>query len=90
MVQFGNQLAAVPDGFITMLLQTADSETGLHTAHHQLLKAGDGVELTAGPLANLRGILKARDGTARAIVLLNILGTVAEVAVPVERLRRAS
>ena len=90
LVQFGNQLVAVPENFVNALLQTADAETGIHTPEPALLQAGDSVVLTNGPLANLRGVLKAKDGDARAIILMRILGEETEVAVSVDQLARES
>lgn len=90
LVRFGSALVPVPEPFISVLLQTADAETGVHTPEPGLLQEGDTVVLTDGPLADLDVIYKAADGDARAIVLLNMLGTETEVVVPVEQvLRRA-
>lgn len=88
LVQFGNQLVAVPESFVTALSQTADTETGVHTHDPDQFQTGDNVVLTDGPLANLQGIFKATDGDARAIILMSILGAETEVAVPVEQLWR--
>jgi transcriptional antiterminator RfaH len=88
LVQSGNALVQVPESFISVLLQTADSGTGVHTPEPDLLKEGDTVVLTDGPLANLRGIFRASDGDARAIILLTLLGTETEVAVPLEQVWR--
>jgi transcriptional antiterminator RfaH len=90
LVQFGNQLAAVPESFVTTLLQTADAENRVHTPEPALFQTGDSVVLTDGPLADLHGIFKATDGNARAIILMSILGAETEVAVPVEQLWRES
>jgi len=90
LVQFGGQLAVVPESFVTALLQTVDAESGVHTPERGLFQSGDSVVLTDGPLANLHGIFKATDGNARAIILMSILGTETEVVVPVEQLWRES
>lgn len=88
LVQFGNTLVPVPEGLMSILLQTADAETGVHTPEPNLLQEGDSVVLTDGPLASLHGIFKAADGDARAIILLKLLGTETEVVVPVEQIWR--
>jgi len=88
LVQSGNALTPVPESFMSALLQTTDSETGVHTPEPNLLQEGDAVVLTDGPLANLRGIFKAADGDARAIILLKLLGTETEVAVPLKQIWR--
>ena len=73
---------------MSALLQTADAETGVHTPEPNLLQEGDTVVLTDGPLANLQGIFKAADGDARAIIMLNLLGTETEIAVPLKQIWR--
>ena len=88
LVQYGNTLVPVPESFISVLLQTADAETGVHTPESNLLREGDTVVLTDGPLANLRGIFKAADGNARAIIMLQLLGTETEVTVPANQIWR--
>lgn len=88
LVQCGNSLMPVPESFMSVLLQTADAKTGVHTPEPNLLLEGDTVVVTVGPLANLKGIFKAADGDARAIILLNLLGTETEVAVPVKQVWR--
>jgi transcriptional antiterminator RfaH len=69
-------------------MRTSDPETGVHTSELNLLKEGDTVVLTDGPLANLQAIFRAADGDARAIVLLKLLGQETEVAVPVNQISR--
>ena len=88
LVQFGKTLAPVPESFMSALLQTADAETGVHTPEPNFLQEGDTVVLTDGPLANLHGIFKAADGNARAIIMLKLLGTETEVAVPLKQIWR--
>ena len=88
LVQSGNTLVPVPESFMSVLLQTADAETGVHTPEPNLLLEGDAIVLTDGPLANLHGVFKAADGDARAIIMLKLLGTETEVAVSVKQLWR--
>jgi len=88
LVQCGNTLTPVPESFMSVLLQTVDAETGVHTPEPNLLQEGDTVVVTVGPLANLQGIFKAADGDARAIIMLKLLGTETEVAVPVKQVWR--
>ena len=56
LVQFGKTLVPVPESFMSILLQTADAETGVHLPEPKLLQEGDNVVLTDGPLADLHGI----------------------------------
>ena len=56
LVKVGNRLAAVPESFVTVLLQTADAGTGVHACEPALFRPGDGVVLTNGPQANLQGL----------------------------------
>ena len=88
LVKFGDQLVAVPDSLVNVLLQTADRETGVHVREPALFRPGEGVVLTDGPLADLHGIFEAADGEARAVILMSILGTETKVTVPVEQLGR--
>lgn len=88
LVQFGNALVPVPEDFMSLLLQTVDAETGVHTPEPKLLQEGDSIVVTDGPLANLHGIFKAADGDARAIILLKLLGTETEIAVPASQIWR--
>ena len=88
LVQSGSALVPVPESFMSILLQTADAETGVHMPERNLLQEGDTVVLTDGPLANLHGIFKAADGDARAIIMLQLLGTETEVAVPLKQVWR--
>ena len=88
LVQFGNKLAPLPESFMSVLLESADTETGVHTPEPNLLQEGDAVVLTNGPLSNLHGIFKAPDGDARAIIMLNLLGAETEVTVPLKQVWR--
>ena len=81
LVRFGDQLVAVPDSFVNVLLQTADAETGVDVHEPALFRAD-------GPLTDLHGIFEAADGEARAIILMSILGAETRVTVPVEQLGR--
>ena len=88
LVQCGNTLTPVPESFMSFLLDSADAESGVHTPEPNLLQEGDSVVVTVGPLANLQGIFKAADGNARAVIMLQLLGTETEVAVPVKQVWR--
>jgi transcriptional antiterminator RfaH len=88
LVKFGNNVVPVPESLVSLLMSTSDRETGVHTTELNLLKEGDKVVLTDGPLANLQAIFRAADGDARAIILLKLLGQETEVAVPMDQISR--
>ena len=88
LVKFGNALVPVPEALVSLLLRSANPETGVHSPEQNLLQAGDTVVITDGPLANLNGIFKAADGHERAIILLNLLGSETEVSVPADQVWR--
>lgn len=84
-VRFGANYAIVPDQIITELRLRADPETGLHRlANRPVLARGATVHITAGPFEGLDGVFEREAGSARVVVLLNLLGQDASVRVPAD------
>ena len=88
LVKFGNTVAPVPEGLVSALMKTADPETGVHAPEPKLMKEGDPVVVTDGPLANIQAIFRAADGEERAIILWKLLCKETEVAVPMSQISR--
>jgi transcriptional antiterminator RfaH len=74
-VRFGARYAIVPDQVITQLRSRADPESGLHhLVNRPLLARGASVRITTGPLEGLEGVFEREAGSARVVILLNLLG----------------
>jgi len=81
LVSFSGQPATVPDPLIDALIQSADPDTELLHPESTLFEAGETVTIVDGPLEGLEAIFKARDGEARAIILLKLLGKTQQVRI---------
>ncbi len=81
LVSFSGLPATVPDPFIDALMQSADPDTALFHPEATLFETGDTVTIVDGPLEGLEAIFKARDGEARAIILLELLGKTQQVRI---------
>jgi transcriptional antiterminator RfaH len=86
LVSFSGLPATVPDPLIDALIQSADPETELHHPEEALFEAGTTVTIVNGPLEGLEAILKARDGEARAIILLELLGKTQQLTIDKDHL----
>src|SRR5450759_423580 len=74
-VRFGTRYAIVPDQIIMQLRLRADPKTGLHRLFSRPLPArGAIVRITTGPFEGLDGVFERDAGSARVVVLLNLLG----------------
>ena len=73
LVRFGMEPALVPEDLIS-LLQSRESESGLHVWVMPGFHAGQAVRVTHGVLQDYEGIFVADNGRERAVVLLDILG----------------
>jgi transcriptional antiterminator RfaH len=81
-VRFGARYAIVPDRIITELRLRADPESGLHRlANRCVLTRGASVRITTGPFEGLDGVFEREAGSARVVVLLNLLGQDAPVRI---------
>lgn len=75
------QLMTVPENVIRSIKARVEAETGLIRIEPTPLEKGDMVRVFDGPFAGLDGIFKARNGTQRAILLMDLLGGEATVEV---------
>ncbi len=84
-VRFGLDYAIVPDSVIRELKARVDSESGLHQVSlRPLFTPGAAVRVAAGPFNGLEGIFQREAGTARVVVLLNLLGRLASASMSVD------
>jgi transcriptional antiterminator RfaH len=74
LVRFGTEPARVPDDLIAHLQSRQDNE-GLHEWAEPKLAIGDRVRVAEGPLAGYEGVLLAKSGRERVILLLDMLGS---------------
>ena len=81
LVSFSGLPATVPDPFIETLIQSADPDTELFHPEVPLFEAGETVTIVDGPLQGLAAIFNARDGEARSIILLELLGKTQQVRI---------
>jgi transcriptional antiterminator RfaH len=82
-VRFGARYAIVPDQIIMQLRLRADPKTGLHRlVNRPLLARGASVRITTGPFEGLDAVFERDAGSARVVVLLNLLGQDAPVRIP--------
>jgi len=89
LVRFGDQVPVVPDALVERL-RALEDESGLIDLNRcQPPRENEIVEITAGPLAGLRGLFEAETGQQRAMVLLEILNRQHRVQLPLRDLRRA-
>ncbi len=88
LVRFGKEPALVPDDLVG-LLQSRESESGLHVWIAPGFLAGQAVRVTDGVLQGYEGIFVAASGRERAVVLLDILGRKVRARVDTERLEAA-
>ena len=92
-VRFGARYAIVPDAVIDDLKGRADPSTGLlRLLDPAQLRQGAPVRIGSGPFGGLEGVFHHASGSARVVVLLELLGQDARVHVPVEAVlpRRAA
>lgn len=72
-VDFGDQLIAVPDSVIQMIREEMDGQAIKEI--HIGVKVGDTVELTEGPMRGLKGIVNSvHSGEERVKILMEFLG----------------
>ena len=70
----------VPDGVVETLLCAYDAEYGLQFAER--MRPGDKVRLSAGPFADMLGVLERLDGAGRVEVLLQIMNVGVRTRLP--------
>jgi len=89
LVRSGTRLVCVPETVIAQLRQRQDPDTGLIALDPAPLQAGEPVRVFDGPMAGAEGILAERQGEARSLLLMSILGRETTVAVDSLFLQRA-
>ena len=73
LVRFGNEPARVPNDFVAHL-KAQEGQEGLHEWAAPQMNLGDRMRVTEGPLKGYEGVLLAKTGQARVMLLLDILG----------------
>jgi transcriptional antiterminator RfaH len=90
LVRFGNQLIPLPDALIKAIQGRANPETGLLIPESPLFQTGDRVTILEGPFAQLEGIFQCEQGEQRALILLEVLGSLTNLTISRHNLTRAS
>lgn len=89
MVQFGTELACVPDDVVTAIRRLEDEQGVVHVPAQQFLP-GEKVRILNGAMEDYIGVLaQAQDGE-RVTILLDMLGQEVRVRMPAEELARVS
>ncbi len=89
LTRFGLQIPPVPEGFVEALLARDPDASGIPVGAQEW-QPGQKLRITDGPFVGLEAVFAAHDGTARVIVLLNMLGQDQRLAIPEHQLRTAS
>ena len=82
LVRFGAEPVQVPATVIARIRERIDDADGLVRLDTPDLTPGRKVRVTAGPLLGWDGVFLAAEGMDRVRLLLNLLGSVREVALP--------
>lgn len=90
LVRFGMKLITVPETIIRLIKARVQPESGLIELEPTPVNPGDRVRIFDGPFAGIEGILKARTGEQRALILMEMLGTLSTVEVDSLLLQRVS
>jgi transcriptional antiterminator RfaH len=88
LVRFGMKLVTMPEQAIRAIRERLDPASGLVRLDPVPVEEGDTVKVFDGPMAGLQGIFRERKGEARAILLMNILGTESTVEVDALKLQK--
>lgn len=90
LLKFGQSAdpVVIPDAIVDCLKQRCDKEEPLH----QLFNSGDLLEITQGPFKGLTGFFEKLqtmpDGLARALLLVEVLGSVQKIHVYLPQLKK--
>lgn len=90
LVTFGERPASVKDGVIDEIRDREDVDGVIRLASIAPFEEGDTVEVTDGPLSQIKGLFTARTANERGVVLMSLLGREVPVKVNAQQLRRAS
>ncbi len=89
LVRFGIKLMTVPEEIIRSIKARVQPESGLIRLDPLPLNPGDRVRVFDGPFAGIEGILEAKTGAQRALILMDLLGGQTTVEVDSLLLQRA-
>jgi transcriptional antiterminator RfaH len=81
LIRFGMRIATVPQRVMKAIEHRRDPETGLVSLEPVPVEIGDRVKVFDGPFAGIEGIFRERKGVARALLLVEMLGTQSTVEV---------
>ena len=89
LVRFGLHLPPLPDGFVDMLRARDPDAAGL-ALNNPDWRPGERLHIMEGPFAGLEALFAARDGAARVLVLMDLLGQAQRLSLPEHQLRSVS
>ena len=81
LVRFGMKLLTVPEDIILSIKARMQPESGLILLDPSPITPGDRVRVFDGPFAGIEGILEAKTGAQRALILMDLLGRQSTVEV---------
>lgn len=79
-VKFGNNPAVVPESIIETLMLNED-ELSQKTISLDRFKKGDKIIIESGPYIGLNAVFDAYNGEERAVILLNMLNSIAKLTI---------
>lgn len=88
LVRSGSELVRVAEAVIGMIRARQDAETGLVCLDPAPVEQGDRVRVFDGPFCGVEGILEAKTGEQRALILMELLGRRTRVEVDSMLLQR--
>jgi transcriptional antiterminator RfaH len=88
-VCFGDQPAALPDGFVEYLKSREDASGCISLAQHYRPRTGERVLVRKGPFSRLLGYCETVSDNERVTVLLDLLGRKVRVLLDVEMVEAA-
>ncbi|TDG12895.1 transcription/translation regulatory transformer protein RfaH [Seongchinamella unica] len=86
LVRFGQLLRPVPDAVIDYLRAAEDAATGERDDTAWPHRPGDKLQVLDGPFAGLPAVYQQADGEQRALLLIELLGRVTEISLPMDAL----
>jgi len=90
-VRFGDCVAVIPAEVVESLrIAEGLNADRLHRDPRRAFVPGEPVELTEGRFAGLRGVFSERNGTRRAVVMVDFLGKVNKVCISMDSLAKAA
>ena len=82
LVKFGNRAVPISDQIIDFFKSSADADTGIIPFRDPAIHPGAKVTVTSGPLHGVEAIYDADTGEDRAIILIDVLGSINNITVP--------